>query len=403
MNARVLALAGITWAAASVFAQDSLDRVTEALSFSSFNDQLRTRISGLADAEFYYFDGAAPGLIDTSENTLFNPRLSLFLDGQVGPYVYFFLQGRIDRGFDPADHPMEGRLDEYAVRVTPWADGRFNFQAGQFATIIGNWVPRHLSWENPFISAPLPYEHLTAIYDSEAPQDIAHFTAFNPAEAYEYNPVLWGPVYATGASVAGRIEKFEYAAEIKNAGPSSRPETWGIGDTDFEHPTFAGRLGYKPDLLWNFGISGSVGPYFRAEAAETLPAGRNIGDYRQILLGQDVRFEWHHLQVWAEVFESRFQVPNVGNADTVAYYIETKYKFTPQFFGALRWNQQFFSPIQNSNNGDVRWGDDLSRVDASVGYRFSAHTQFKLQYSIEHNLPLDQFNHLVAAQFTLKF
>jgi hypothetical protein len=162
-------------------------------------------------------------------------------------------------------------------------------------------------------------------------------------------------------------------------------------------------LGYKPDLRWNFGISGSVGPYFRAEASESLPSGRNTGDYRQILLGQEVRFEWHHLQVWAEVFESRFQVPNVGNADTVAYYIETKYKFTPQFFGALRWNQQFFSPIQNSNNGDVRWGDDLSRVDASVGYRFTAHTQFKLQYSIEHNLPLDQFNHLVAAQFTLKF
>jgi hypothetical protein len=403
MNPRVLALAGMTWAAASVFAQDSLDRVTDALSFSSFNDQLRTRISGLADAEFYYFDGAAPGLIDTSGNTLFNPRLSLFLDGQVGPYVYFFLQGRIDRGFDPADHPMDGRLDEYAVRVTPWADGRFNFQAGQFATIIGNWVPRHLSWDNPFISAPLSYEHLTAIYDSEAPQDVAHFLSFNPAEAYEYNPVLWGPVYATGASVAGRIEKFEYAAEIKNAGPSSRPEAWAISDTDFEHPTLAGRLAYNPDLRWNFGVSGSVGPYFRSEASETLPAGRNIGDYRQILLGQDVRFEWHHLQVWAEVFESRFEVPNVGNADTVVYYIETKYKFTPQFFGALRWNQQFFSPIQNSNQGEMRWGDDLSRVDASLGYRFTAHAQFKLQYSIEHNLPLDDFNNLVAAQFTLKF
>ena len=32
----------------------------------------------------------------------------------------------------------------------------------------------------------------------------------------------------------------------------------------------------------------------------------------------------------------------MGNADTFAYYLEGKYKFTPQFFAALRWNQQLF-------------------------------------------------------------
>ena len=30
-------------------------------------------------------------------------------------------------------------------------------------------------------------------------------------------------------------------------------------------------------------------------------------------------------------------------------YIEAKYKFTPQFFGALRWNQQLFSTIPVSS------------------------------------------------------
>ena len=58
------------------------------------------------------------------------------------------------------------RLDEYALRVTPWDDGRFNLQVGKFSTVVGNWVQRHHSWENPFITAPLPYENLTAISDT---------------------------------------------------------------------------------------------------------------------------------------------------------------------------------------------------------------------------------------------
>ena len=46
-------------------------------------------------------------------------------------------------------------MDEYALRWTPWDDGRLSLQAGKFANVIGNWTARHQSWENPFITAPL--------------------------------------------------------------------------------------------------------------------------------------------------------------------------------------------------------------------------------------------------------
>jgi hypothetical protein len=60
-------------------------------------------------------------LIDAEGNDLFNPRLSLFVDAQLGPKLYFFSQLRFDRAFDPTDHPTaEVRLDEYALRYTPW-------------------------------------------------------------------------------------------------------------------------------------------------------------------------------------------------------------------------------------------------------------------------------------------
>jgi hypothetical protein len=132
--------------------------------------------------------------------------------------------------------------------------------------------------------------------------------------------------------------------------------------------------------------------------------GRSIGDYHERLLGQDISYALHHLQLWAEFYEVRFQVPRIGNADTFAYYLEGKYKFTPQLFGALRWNQQLFSTVPDGAGGSARWGHDLWRIDTLLGYRFTAHTQLKLEYSFQdENSDSRDLIHTVAAQFTLRF
>ena len=384
---------------------DFLDRVDSALTVAAFKDNFRARLSGTIDFEAYHFQQPAPGLINSDIDNLFNPRLTLFLDAQFGSQIYFFAQSRLDRGFDPSDHGAQVRLDEYALRFTPWDDGRFNVQVGKFATVVGNWVPRHLSWENPFINAPLVYENVTAIRDKAAPYSPLGFI-YGPYyyEKYAFNPVIWGPSYASGISVSGRLDRFDYAVEMKNSSLSSRPESWNVTETGFEHPTFTARVGFRPNEAWNFGLSASEGAYFRPEAEQTLPHGHGIGDYREFVLGQDVSFAWHHLQLWAEFYETRFEVPRVGDADTFAYYFEAKYKITPQLFGALRWNQQLFNSINDGAGRDLRWGQDLGRIDVAAGYRFTSHTQLKLQYSFQHETTgPGNDNHLIAAQFTLRF
>ncbi|MCX6899290.1 MAG: hypothetical protein NT105_11355 [Verrucomicrobia bacterium] len=401
---QVLGFSLVALTAGRLGAEDFLDQVDEALTVTGFNNNIRARLSGLMDLEGYYFQQPAPGLIYASDNALFNPRLTFFLDVQLGSHVYAFAQSRVDRGFDPSDGGAEARLDEYALRVTPWDDGRFNVQAGKFATVVGNWVERHQTWENPLITAPLPYENVTAIYDSRAPSSAKRFTRGLVFAKYAYNPVIWGPSYATGVSTSGRLGQFDYAAEVKNAALSSRPETWDATEVGFDYPTASGRLGFRPNQMWNLGVSVSNGPYFRAEAKPTLPPGHGIGDYHELVLGQDIGFAWHHLQIWAEFYEVRFDVPRVGNADTFAYYLEAKYKFTPQFFGALRWNQQLFATVPDGAGGYAQWGQDIWRSDVAVGYRFTAHTQIKLQYSLQHQDSVSSdFGHLVAAQFTLRF
>src|SRR5438132_6966704 len=384
---------------------DFLDRVDSSLTVAAFKDNFRARLSGTIDFEAYHFQQPAPGLIGSDIVNLFNPRLTLFLDAQFGSQIYFFAQSRLDRGFDPSDHGAQVRLDEYALRFTPWDDGRFNVQVGKFATVVGNWVPRHLSWENPFINAPLVYENVTAIRDKAAPYSPLNFI-YGPYyyEKYVFNPVIWGPSYASGISISGRLDRFDYAVEMKNASLSSRPESWNVTENGFEHPTFSARLGLRPNEAWNFGLSASEGSYCRREAETTLPPGGDIGDYREFVLGQDAGFAWRHVQVWVEFYEVRFEVPRVGNADTFAYYVEAKYKFTPQFFGAIRWNQQLFGDVSNPDSGSVRWSDDLARIDLAAGYRFTSHTQLKLQYNYQHETTgQGRDNHLVAAQLTTRF
>ena len=405
MKLRALSLCVFACTACAFDIDDFLDRLDTALTMSAFQDNLRARLSGTLDLEIYHFEQPAPGLIDSNIDTLFNPRLTLFLDTQIGSQIYFFAHSQLDRGFDPSNHGAQIRLDEYAFRITPWEDGRFTLQAGKFATVVGNWVPRHLSWDNPFINAPLVYENVTAIRDKYAPYSPLYFI-YGPYYygKYAFNPVIWGPSYASGFSVSGKLGQFDYAAEIKNASLSSRPESWDVTENGFENPTFSSRLGFRPNEAWNFGVSASEGPYFRREAEPTLPPGRDIDDYREFVLGQDASFAWHHLQVWAEFYEARFQVPNVGDADTFAYYIEAKYKFTPQFFGALRWNQQLFGTVSDGYGHNVQWSRDLGRIDIAATYRFTPHAQLKLQYDYQHETTGEgEDNHLFAAQFTMRF
>ena len=381
-----------------------LDGVEDRLSVSALHSKVNAHLSGALDLEAYSFRQPAPGLIDSDHDFLLNPRLTLYLDAQLGPKIYLFTQTRVDRGFDPSNQGAQVRLDEYAIRVTPWDDARLNIQIGKFATVVGQWTLRHDSWDNPFITAPLPYENLTSIWDSVAANSSDTLMEWYDSAKYLRIPVIWGPSYATGLAISGRLGKFDYAAEVKNAPLSSRPHDWDLGEMNLSHPTLSGRVGWKPDQAWDLGLSASTGSYLTPEATESLPPGKGRGDYRQVTLAQDISYAWHHWQLWAEVFENRFEIPLVGNADALAYFIEAKYKFTPQFFGALRWNQEVYNHFSYEKQGSIPWSYDSWRLDAAITYRLSVHTQAKLQYSFLHQERAEyQDQSLLAAQFTVRF
>ena len=396
-------------------ADDFLDRIDDALVFGDAKGEFRGRLSGRLDLEGYHFQLPAPGLLYTESKNLFSPRLSLFLDAQLGPRIYAFVQTRADRGFDPSDEYRQLRVDEYAVRLSTGDEGRFNVQIGKFATVVGNWVGRHNSWDNPFITAPLVYENLTGIWDVASPdstetlQRWAHVRPSSLVDGEKEDkerrlPVIWGPNYSSGVAISGQIERFQYAIEFKNSALASRPDSWGAANVQWQNPTLSGRVGCRPNEAWNLGVSASSGSYLHSTGTPTLAPDRSLSDYREILLGQDVGFAWHHLQLWTEVFAARFQIPRVGDADTVSYYVEAKYKFTAQFFGAVRWNQQIYGTMRDSSGQRSVWGRDVWRIDFAPAYRFTPHTQLKLQYSLQRTTgSVTEWNNILAIQSTIRF
>jgi hypothetical protein len=391
----------------SARAQEWLDRVDDSLFYQSPNGWLRSDLSGLLDLEFYYNDQTPPGLVIANDETFFNPRLSLFVDTKLGKRFYSLVQVRFDRGFDPGTR-RDGdiRADEYLLRYKPFDEPWLHIQAGKFATVFGDWVNRHDTWNNPFIYAPLPYENVTIITDRAAPGGPAGFLGRRaiPDNKPAWLPMIWGPAYTSGASVFGAVEKFDYAFEFKNASISSRPAAWDVTRIDWDAPTWSGRVGWRPNASWKVGSSFSHGAYLLPPAVATLPAGTGLNDFKQTTVGTDVTWAWRHWQVWAEAIATRFAVPNVGDAESIAYFIEAKYKFTPKLFGAARWNQQFFNEVPDGTGGTQAWDRDAWRAELGAGYRFTRHVQAKIHYGYNHQKgPRQQGEQMLAGQLTLKF
>ena len=409
-----LALAFITFTAPAQAVEEFFDRLEHALTFSATGGRTRAHLSGLLDLEGYRVQLPAPGVLETADGSLLEPRLTVFLDAQFGPHAYLFAQARADHGFDPGERRTEIRLDEFALRLAPGPRREFNVQLGRFATIVGNWATRHDAWANPFITAPLPYEYLTGMWDTDAVRSSntllqwSHVRPGLPARmaAIEKSlrlPIVWGPSYADGLMVADARGKFRYAFEAKLGSLSSRPEAWRHGREQRHHPTLSAHLAYRPNPTWQVGASASAGSYLRASADRTLAIGTRRGDYRQLVLAGDLAYARHHWQLWAEIYAARFAIPLVGHADTAAYYVETKYKFTPQFSGALRWNQQLFATLPH-RGVPTRWGHDVARIDFAPSYRCTPHTQLKLQYSLQQgDSGPRNTTRTLAAQATVRF
>lgn len=400
-----LALAVLLLGSSACRAGSLFDDLGAALSFSSEEGDAWAQLSFVNEVTAFVPDDPAPGLLFSDASSFIAPRISMTVDAGLGQSVLVHARARADRGFDPGtEDDGDLRLDEYFVEAALPGPGRPRLRVGKFATAFGGWVERHLSWDNPLITAPAIYEDMLPITDQAAPADAAAFAARRdvPENKPAWVPMVWGPSYATGASLSAGTPAVTLTFEVKNSALSSRPETWDVVSGGFEtDPTFTGRLGWRPGAAWNVGASASHGPYLQPSAGSTLPQGRKVDGAEQTTLGLDITYELHRLQLWGEVVKASFDVPRVGRVDAVSAFAEGRYKLAPRWWLAGRLNHSRFDEAPGS---DEDWDRDLSRLDMGIGFRQSAHLQVKAEYSVGDQAGTDtNGNQLFALQMVLWF
>lgn len=404
MNQKLLSLI-ILSLATHASAQAFLDSVGEKMHFESEALGIRADVSFMADATVFAAERQAQGLLFEDDQVFFAPRLITFLDVELGERVTLHGQMRVDRGFDPGSAPDgQVRLDEYYLQARLWRQNEVNMRIGKFATAFGRWAKRSLSWDNPLITAPMAYEDMLPISGALAPGGLGGFSTWRnqPDNRTGWMPLVWGPSYATGLSVFGSVDMFDYALEVKNAGISSRPQDWdGVQDGFHTNPTFTGRVGLRPSPEWTLGTSFSHGPYMQRIATRTLPLGTSVNDFTQTTWGLDGGYAHGKWQFWSELIAARFEVPRVGAVEVLSGFVEAKYKLSPSLWAAMRWNQAVFGDVSGLT---TEWDRNAWRADLALGYRFTEHVQLKLQYSVGDKRGNDaEGNHLGAMQVTVRF
>lgn len=389
----------------AVQAQESLDRVSELLHQESAGGALRASLSLVADSLVLAAEPTAQGSLIEDDEAFFQPRLSAFLDVEIGRHFLLHGQMRADRGFDPGSAPGgQVRLDEWYLQWNVLGDDRLKIRAGKFATAFGSWVNRHLSWDNPLVTAPALYEDMLPVTRNMAPAGPAGQAGRRnqPDNKRTWAPIIWGPSYASGVSLFGKLQAFSYALEIKNAALASGPDAWDALNNGLQTgPTWTGRLGWQPAPEWTLGTSFSHGPYLQDMARFSLPAGSSVNDFDQTTWGLDAGYAHGRWQVWSELAHATFAIPNVGDVRALSGYVEARYKVTAQLWTALRWNQAWYGDVPGAGTS---WDRQSWRMDAALGWRFSTHLQAKLQYSLAGKQGPDaEGNHLVAGMVTLRF
>ena len=153
----------------SLPAQAWLDDVHDALSFSSNDAGWRADFSFLADLDLFVPEAAPQGVLGfIADDAFLHPHLSVIFDAQLGQHVSAHAQMRLDRGFDPGSRSDgDVRLDEYYLQWQVFDDDKIDVRVGRFATAFGAWSARHLSWDNPFVTAPLAYSDLLPLTDGK--------------------------------------------------------------------------------------------------------------------------------------------------------------------------------------------------------------------------------------------
>jgi hypothetical protein len=330
-------------------------------------------------------------------------RLTVVIDGSFQDWLSYNVEGRVDHGAPAEKHEAVGaRLEQYWVRGSIPQSALFNLQLGKFSAPVGNFIPRSMPRKNPLTTFPLVYDQVTT-FMKKTDTMATLLTRRDRPRVKDWRVPIYREVYGVGGMIFGSWDKLTYSFALLNSAPATWAFDWPLHAGDFRHPNYYLHAGYALDPRLSIGASASRGPYDRGDA-NSIPAGRDTGDFPQTLAGVDLHYALGALDVFAEAFWTQFKTPFVDDVDLWSWYVEGKYTFLPGLFGALRFAQMVVGDARDLAGVRHQWDRNLYRFEFGGGYFFTrnffAKATMQLNYTSGGREPND---HLFMLQLGLGF
>jgi class 3 adenylate cyclase len=358
------------------------------IGWTSADGALQVTPSGRIELEGYVPGDVSRSLLESTD-PFANVRASLFVDVFAGRRVYASAEFRADRGEAPGDNPLQGRVEQAFLRVTPVPEMNLSIQAGKFVSPFGGWPQRHASLaQEPFIRPPLPYDYRTVVSATAITIGPAGFLTWkDKPEMFRAigAPPVWAALYPVGAMVAGGWKAFSARAAVVNSAPSSEPGEWSELGAGEHGPSLVAHAEVRVMPELRLGVSYDHGSYLQDQTTlNPLPPGSAVGDFAQQLWGFEAAFARGPVEARGELLLDRWEVPNLPDdaPRDVSFYLETKVKLAPGIFAAARYSGIRFDEIGDGSGGRARWGYPVDRLQLAAGYQLGRTTEIRAEYML---------------------
>jgi hypothetical protein len=308
---------------------------------------------------------------DYQNSALRRARAGLTIEARASRHLAFLTEIRAETGTGASAYA-------WYVRVSPFASGLVDIQAGRIPPVFGTYARRSYPQDNPLIGDPLGYQYLTTARPDAVPASAdellrmrargwrVKYTVGN-STAESGVPVIAAGHWDTGVEVRAGTQVLE-AAAAWTVGTLSYP----LVGNDNRGGQFAGRVAWRPVPAFSIGASAARGAWVAdavLDARTDMPAGR----YDQRAIGVDGETSWGRWLVRGELVSNTWTLPALdapriaAPLKAITGYIELKVRVSPRLYVAARGDSLRFSDMTGTA-GTSTWDADVSRVEIGAGY-----------------------------------
>lgn len=347
----------------------------------------------------------------TDKWLLYTPNIRLFAGADISENWYVSSVLHSDYYYDSyLSYPYFSVIN---INWMPITESDFTATFGRFVTPYGIYSERILSSDNPFVHNPLTHTSGLPV----SPQ----LGLLSPGTDYDEDittlTMIYQRMYSQGiriSNTAGESNWLRYYLAATMAPVSGYFEV-----SQYNTPSFTGRITLQPEIWGQLGFSFSTGPFmYRDAIAEALPDADPV-EFRQISFGADFQVSYHYYTFLVEYNRSRWKAPYIDETgmtsgetiDASVSHISgeavVNFPFFVGGYAGIRYEHLISGDLSSGSgaygNSGETWTYDRERLELLLGYKLHRNIILKASYLYSADSGPDLDDDVLALQLSVAY